>query len=64
MRRLGDDTLMIAATMLVCWSAYIDMGIRSDRDLTPEEIIQFTRNDMIYAKKAGYMSTSGRIRAR
>lgn len=38
----------------VCWSAYIDMGIRSDRDLTPEEIIQFTRNDMIYAKKAGF----------
>ncbi len=23
LRRLGDDTLMIAATMLVCWSAYI-----------------------------------------
>ena len=24
----------------VCWSAYIDMGIRSDRDLTREEIEQ------------------------
>ena len=23
LRRLGDDTLMIAATVLVCWSAYI-----------------------------------------
>lgn len=38
----------------VCWSAYIDMGIRSDRDLTKEEIIQYTVNDMIYAKKAGF----------
>lgn len=38
----------------VCWSAYIDMGIRSDRDLTREEIIQFTLNDLIYAKKAGF----------
>ncbi|HHV12477.1 MAG TPA: TIM barrel protein [Clostridiales bacterium] len=38
---------------LVTWSAYIDMGIRADRDLTEEEIIQYTRNDMIYAKKAG-----------
>lgn len=38
----------------VCWSAYIDVGIRSDRDLTEEEIIQFTMNDLIYAKKAGF----------
>jgi sugar phosphate isomerase/epimerase len=38
---------------LVCWSAYIDMGIRTDRDLSEEEIIQYTRNDLIYAKKAG-----------
>ena len=38
----------------VCWSAYIDMGIRSDRDLTEQEIIQYTLNDMIYAKKAGF----------
>ncbi len=38
---------------LVCWSAYIDMGIRSDRDLSEAEIIQYTRNDLIYAKKAG-----------
>ncbi|HHV12188.1 MAG TPA: sugar phosphate isomerase/epimerase [Clostridiales bacterium] len=38
----------------ICWSAYIDMGIRSDRDLTEEEIIQYTVNDMIYAKKAGF----------
>ncbi len=38
---------------LVCWSAYIDMGIRSDRDLSEAEIIQYTRNDLIYAKIAG-----------
>lgn len=38
----------------VCWSAYIDMGIRSDRDLTDDEIIQFTVNDLICAKKAGF----------
>lgn len=38
----------------VCWSAYIDMGIRSDRDLTEDEIIQFTVNDLVYAKKAGF----------
>ncbi len=38
----------------VCGSAYIDMGIRSDRDLTEDEIIQFTVNDLICAKKAGF----------
>jgi sugar phosphate isomerase/epimerase len=38
----------------VCWSAYIDMGIRSDRDLTEDEIVQFTVNDLICAKKAGF----------
>ena len=38
----------------VCWSAYVDMGIRSDRDLTEDEIIQFTVNDLICAKKAGF----------
>lgn len=38
----------------VCWSAYIDMGTRSDRDLTEAEIIQCTLNDLIYAKKAGF----------
>lgn len=38
----------------VCWSAYMDMGLASGRDLTREEIIQFTLNDMIYAKKAGF----------
>ncbi len=38
----------------VCWSAYIDMGIRGDRDLTEEEIKLFTINDMIYAKEAGF----------
>lgn len=38
----------------VCWSTYIDMGIRSDRDLSEDEIFQFTLNDLIYAKKAGF----------
>jgi len=38
----------------VCWSAYIDMGIRSDRDLTDAEIVQYTVNDLIVAKKAGF----------
>lgn len=38
----------------VCWSAYIDMGIRSDRDLTEDEIVQFTINDLLCAKKAGF----------
>ncbi len=38
---------------LITWSAYIDMGLHPNRDLTEEEIIQFTRNDMVYAKKAG-----------
>lgn len=38
----------------VCWSAYIDMGTRTDRDMTEAEIIQYTVNDMIYAKKAGF----------
>ncbi len=38
----------------VCWSAYIDMGTRSDRDMTEAEIIQCTVNDLIYAKKAGF----------
>ena len=38
----------------VCWSAYIDMGTRSDRDMNEEEIIQCTLNDLVYAKKAGF----------
>lgn len=38
---------------LVSWSAYIDMGLRRDRDMTDEEIIAHTRRDMILAKKAG-----------
>lgn len=38
----------------VCYSAYIDMGIHSDRDLTEDEIIQFTLNDMCYAKYMGF----------
>ncbi len=38
----------------VCYSAYIDMGIHSDRDLNEQEIIQFTLNDMAYAKYMGF----------
>lgn len=38
----------------VCWEGYLDVGMRSDRDLTTEEKLEFTRNDIIYAKKAGF----------
>lgn len=38
----------------VCYSAYIDMGTHSDRDLTEDEIIQSTLNDMRYAKYMGF----------
>lgn len=38
----------------ICWSAYIDMGLVTGRDLTEAEIIEFTVNDLIYAKKAGF----------
>ncbi|MDO5540757.1 MAG: TIM barrel protein [Eubacteriales bacterium] len=38
---------------LVSWSAYVDMGIHKDRDLTDEEIIEHTTRDMIIAKKLG-----------
>lgn len=38
----------------LCYSAYIDMGIRTDRDLTEDEIFQTTLNDMIYAKQLGF----------
>lgn len=38
----------------VSWEAYIDMGMREDRDLTEAEILEFTRNDIVYAKKAGF----------
>lgn len=38
----------------VCYSAYIDMGTHSDRDLTEAEIIQSTINDMMYAKYMGF----------
>ena len=38
----------------VCWEGYLDMGMRNDRDLSPEEIEEFTRNDIIYANKAGF----------
>ncbi|MDR1766589.1 MAG: TIM barrel protein [Lachnospiraceae bacterium] len=38
----------------ICYSAYIDMGIHSDRDLCEEEIFNFTLNDMICAKRMGF----------
>ena len=38
---------------LVSWSAYVDMGIHKDRDLTDAEIIEHTTRDMIIAKKLG-----------
>lgn len=55
-RWLGEFRDMLAKYEMepVCWSAYIDNGMRSDRDLTHDEIIQFTQNDLIYAKRAGF----------
>ena len=38
----------------VCWEGYIDMGMRSDRDLNRDEILEFTKNDIVYARKAGF----------
>jgi len=38
----------------VCYSAYIDMGTHSDRDLNESEIIQSTLNDMLIAKELGF----------
>lgn len=38
----------------ICYSAYIDMGMRSDRDLNEEEIFQCTLNDMMYASYMGF----------
>ena len=37
-----------------CWSAYIDSGIQAKRTLSKREIINFTVNDLICAKKAGF----------
>ena len=38
----------------VCYSAYIDMGTHSDRDLTEDEIIESTRADLNYASYMGF----------
>lgn len=38
----------------VCYSAYIDMGTHSDRDLSEDEIIQSTIDDLCYAKYMGF----------
>ena len=48
------DTMAKYGLKPVCWSAYVDMGIRTDRDMTETEIIQSTINDLICAKKAGF----------
>ena len=38
----------------VCYSAYVDMGLRSDRDLNENEIIEATINDLEIAHKLGF----------
>jgi sugar phosphate isomerase/epimerase len=38
----------------ICYSAYIDMGTRSDRDLNEAEIVESTLVDMEIAKKLGF----------
>lgn len=38
----------------VCYSAYVDMGLRSDRDLNANEIIECTLNDMEIAARLGF----------
>lgn len=38
----------------VCYSAYIDQGLRSDRDLNEREILQFTLNDLEAAHDMGF----------
>lgn len=38
----------------VCYSAYIDNGLRPHRDLKHDEIVESTVNDLITAKKAGF----------
>lgn len=48
------DLLMKYNLEPVCYSAYIDMGTHSDRDLTEDEIIQSTIDDMCYAKYMGF----------
>lgn len=55
-RWLGEfrDLLQKYDLQPVCYSAYIDMGMRADRDMSREEIMQYTFNDMVYAKKAGF----------
>lgn len=38
----------------VCWEGYLDEGVRADRGYTDEEKVEFTKNDIVYAKKAGF----------
>jgi sugar phosphate isomerase/epimerase len=47
------DSLKRNKLELSSWSAYTDLMIRPDRYQTDDEILMFTRNDLIYGKKAG-----------
>lgn len=47
------ETLRKNNLKMVCWSAYVDVGLRSDREQTEEEIYQYAVNDMINAKRCG-----------
>lgn len=38
----------------VCYSAYVDMGMRSDRDLNANEIVECTINDLEIAHRLGF----------
>ena len=48
------DTMEKYEVEPVCWEGYLDVGMRNDRDMSPDEIREFTRNDIIYAHKAGF----------
>jgi len=38
----------------VCWGAYLDRGTVTGRDLTEDEIFQYTIRELVNAKKAGF----------
>jgi sugar phosphate isomerase/epimerase len=38
----------------VMWEGYLDVGMRQDRDLTEREIMEYTYNDIVFAKKGGF----------
>lgn len=47
------DTLKANNLTMVCWSAYVDVGLRSDREQNEMEIYRYAVNDMINAKRVG-----------